>query len=83
MQIGRKNGDINLALDTHDEALGLFAVLTGNPASVTPEQFHKGQLIYKYFFHNIETLAHRWEEENQVLYRDVKKRREEARAAGL
>jgi hypothetical protein len=75
MQVARRNGDIQLSLDSHEEALAVFAVLTNNPSLVTAEWFQKGQLIYKYFFHNIETLANNWEAENAHLYRDVKKRR--------
>ena len=75
MEMTRKNGDITVCIDTKEEALGVFAVLTNQPGLVTEDQFKKGQFIYQTFFHNIEVLAHRWEEEHAYLYHDTKKRK--------
>ena len=75
MEMQRRNGDITICLDNEDEARGLFAVLTNQPALVTQEQFAKGQFIYQHFFHNVEVLAHNWEAEHAHLYRDTKKRK--------
>ncbi len=75
MEMTRKNGDITICLDTPEEAVGLFAVLTNQPGLVTPEQFQKGQFIYQNFFHNIEVLATNWAAEHAHLYRDTKKRK--------
>lgn len=75
MEVTRKNGDIQVSLDSKDEAVGLFAVLTNQQGLVTPEQFQKGQLLYQHFFHNVEVLATYWEAEQAQPHRDSKKRK--------
>ena len=42
---------------SQSDATGLYAVLSCNPTSVTPEQLLAGQTIYTWFFGEVRNLA--------------------------
>jgi len=42
---------------SQSDAVGLYAVLTGNPSSVTAEQYQTGQTIYAWFFEEVRRRA--------------------------
>jgi len=42
---------------SQSDAIGLHAVLTGNPNSATPAQVQTGQTIYAWFFEEVQRRA--------------------------
>lgn len=69
MLVQRKSSELTIDLDKKEDALGLYAVLSGNPGSVPPELLKKGQEIYNWFFESVQKLAINFEEETRLKYR--------------
>lgn len=66
MEVKRVRSELTVGLETKDDALGLYAVMSGNPNMVPPHVFQKGQEIYKYMFLSIEALAMNYEAETYM-----------------
>lgn len=56
MDVVRRGTKFELDL-TQEDAVGLYAVLTGNQSQATHEQVQKGQMIYTWFFGQVQFLA--------------------------
>lgn len=56
-EVDRKGSRITVDLDKEEDALGLYAVMTNNPGSVSKEVFEKGQWLYSWFFGSVHKLA--------------------------
>lgn len=57
MDLTRRGNSIRLDDLTRDQRIGLEAVLKGNQAEVTPEQWSQGQMVWAWFCENVFALA--------------------------
>lgn len=57
MEVNRQGSKIVMILDKEEDAVGLFAVLANQQASVTPEVFEHGKWLYSWFFKSVNLLA--------------------------
>ena len=56
MEIILRGNKLEMTLDP-DDAKGLYAVITGQPQTVTQEHLERGQYAYRYFFEIVQELA--------------------------
>lgn len=56
MDLVRRGNNIHLDLND-DQAIGLAAVLSNQQLQATPEQWAQGQMVYAWFFENIQSMA--------------------------
>jgi hypothetical protein len=56
MDILRRGGKLEIDLN-EDDARGLFAILSGQHQTVSADQLQKGQVLYTWFFQNVQELA--------------------------
>lgn len=68
MLVKRHSAELTIDLDRERDAKGLYAFLTGNRNSVSPEDFDLGEKIYKWFFGSVESLALHYTEETKTKY---------------
>lgn len=68
MLVKRHSSELTIDLDRERDAKGLYAFLTGNPASVSPEDFKLGERIYKWFFGSVEALSLNYVQETETKY---------------
>lgn len=57
MDLVRKGSQIIIDLDKEQDALGLYAVMSGQPQTVSPEVFAHGQQLYQWLFTSVHKLA--------------------------
>lgn len=66
MEVDRKGNKLTIQLDTAEEAIGLFAVLSGTTKNVKPEIVEKGQWLYQWFYKSVEKLYSNYKDESSV-----------------
>ena len=63
MDMYRVGSEITVDLEKKEDAIGLYAVMTGKQNEVPPEVWERGQRIYSWLFQNVEKLAVNYETE--------------------
>jgi hypothetical protein len=66
MHVDRKGTQLVIDLDKKEDALGLFAVLTSNQTSVTPEIWAQGQWLYGWLYSAVQKLAANFPQESSI-----------------
>ncbi len=68
MLVKRLSSELTIDLDREQDAKGLYAFLTSNPSSVSPEDFAMGERIYKWFFESVQKLTENYNKETETKY---------------
>lgn len=72
MNLQRTRNEITIDLNQEEDAAGLFAFLTNNPSSVSPEVFARGQQIYGWLFRELDFLSTHFVAETEVKHKKRK-----------
>lgn len=66
MEVNRKGNELTIVLSSEEEALGLYAYLSGTIHEVPQETAAKGAWIYGWFFSAVQKLAHNFIQEKSI-----------------
>ena len=66
MEVNRKGNQINIVLDSEDEAVGIYMFLAGRVHEIPVDAASKGQWLYGWLFNSIEKLATNFGKERSV-----------------
>lgn len=66
MEVNRKGNELTIVLSSEEEAVGLYAYLSGTIHEVPQETAQKGAWIYGWFFAAVQKLATNFNNEKSV-----------------
>jgi hypothetical protein len=75
MDIQRKGSEIIIDLDKEEDAIGLYAVLSGQSQGIAKEVIEKGQLIYAWLYGEVQRLAQFFPTETAHKYMSPRKKK--------
>lgn len=67
MEVKRVGSTITLDLNTEEDAVGLFAVLTSRTNAVSPQTLEKGHWLYGWLYGAVQKLAQNYGAESKLV----------------